>query len=207
MIWATVSSQFCVCWLHRTSPSLTAKNLVIMCRVISWVAGKGYLLWPVFSLVKTLLTFALLHFVVQGQICLLLQVSLDFLLLHSNPLQWKGHLFWVLFLNGLVGLHRTVQRQLLKHYWLELRLGLLWYWMVCLGNEQRWFCRFWDCILITQVPAKHTLDTSLPPEGQDPAPPTSGLEAVPPTGKPAQLLRPASSTRGQRAETRSHFNV
>ena len=28
------------------------------------------------------------------------------------------------------------------------RLGLLWYWMVCLGNEQRSFCCFWDC---TQV--------------------------------------------------------
>ena len=30
------------------------------------------------SLGKTLLAFALLHFVLQGQICLLLQVSLDF---------------------------------------------------------------------------------------------------------------------------------
>ena len=29
---------------------------------------------------KTLLAFALLHFVLQGQICLLFQVSLDFLL-------------------------------------------------------------------------------------------------------------------------------
>ena len=29
----------------------------------------------------------------------------------------------MLFLNGLVGLHRTVQCQLLKHYWLGLRLG------------------------------------------------------------------------------------
>ena len=29
-----------------------------------------------------MLAFALLHFVLQGQICLLLQVSLDFLLLH-----------------------------------------------------------------------------------------------------------------------------
>jgi len=26
------------------------------------------------------------------------------------------------------------------------RLGLLWYWMVCLGNKQRSFYRFWDCI-------------------------------------------------------------
>ena len=37
-------------------------------------------------LAKFLLAFVLLHFVLQGQICLLLQVSLDFLLLHSNPL-------------------------------------------------------------------------------------------------------------------------
>ena len=36
------------------------------------------------SLGKTLLAFALLHFVLQGQICLLLQVFLDFLLLHSS---------------------------------------------------------------------------------------------------------------------------
>ena len=35
---------------------------------------------------KTLLVFALLHSVFQGQICLLLQVFLDFLLLHSLTL-------------------------------------------------------------------------------------------------------------------------
>ena len=35
---------------------------------------------------KTLLVFALLHSVLQGQIFLLLQVFLDFLLLHSSPL-------------------------------------------------------------------------------------------------------------------------
>ena len=34
---------------------------------------------------KTLLDFALLHSVFQGQICLLLQAFLDFLLLHSSP--------------------------------------------------------------------------------------------------------------------------
>ena len=34
---------------------------------------------------KTLLAFAMLHSVLQGQICLLLQVFLDFLLLHSSP--------------------------------------------------------------------------------------------------------------------------
>ena len=46
--------------------------------------GRGCLLWPMHSLGKTLLVFALLHSVFQGQICLLLQVFLDFLLLHSR---------------------------------------------------------------------------------------------------------------------------
>ena len=34
--------------------------------------------------------------------------------------------------------------QLVLHYCLGHRLGLPWYWMVCLENEQRSFCRFWD---------------------------------------------------------------
>ena len=59
----------------------------------------------------------------------------------QSPL-WEGHLFWVLVLEGLVGLHRTVQFQLLQHYWSGHRLGLLWYWMACLGNEKRQFCCF-----------------------------------------------------------------
>ena len=76
------------------------------------------------------------------------QVFLEFLLLHSSPLSWKGHLFWLLVLRGLIGLQRTIQLQLLQHYWLGHRLGLPWYWMVCFGNEQRSFCRFWDCIQV-----------------------------------------------------------
>ena len=46
------------------------------------------------SLGKTLLAFALLHSVLQGQICLLLQVSLEFLLLHSSPLKLKTLTPW-----------------------------------------------------------------------------------------------------------------
>ena len=60
----------------------------------------------------------------------------------------KGQLFWVLVLKGLVGLHRTIQLQLLQHYWLGHRLDHHDIGMVCLGNEQRSFCHFWDC---TQV--------------------------------------------------------
>ena len=117
-----------------------------MCRVLSCF-GRGCLLC---SLGKTLLTFVLFHFVLQDQTCLLFQVSLDFLFLHSSPLWCKGFfcLFvLVLVLAGLVGLHRTIQLQLLWHYCLGHRLELLWYWMLCLRNEQRSFSH-WDCIQV-----------------------------------------------------------
>ena len=107
-----------------------------MRRVFSCVVGNGCLLWPVCSLGKTLLAFALLHSVFQSQICLFLQVFLDFLLLHSSPLSWKGHLFLVLVLKVLVALHRTVQLQLLQHYCLGHRLRLLSYWMVALETNR-----------------------------------------------------------------------
>ena len=75
------------------------------------------------SLGKTLLAFALLHSVLQGQICLLLLVFLDFLLLHPSPHDEK-HIFGrVLVLEDIVGFHRTVALQLLQHYCLGNRLG------------------------------------------------------------------------------------
>ena len=119
---------------------------MFMFRVFPCVVGRGCLLLPVCSLWKTLLAFALLHSVLQGQMCLLLQVFLDFLFLHSSRLWWKRHLCWVFILEGLVGLQRTIQLQLLQHYWLAHRLGFPWYWMVYLGDEPRSLCRFWDCI-------------------------------------------------------------
>ena len=72
-----------------------------------------------------------------------------------QSLQWKGRLLWVLVIKGLVGLHRAIQLLLLQHYWSGHRLGLPWYWMVCLGNRQRSFCHFWDyiqyCISVSSV--------------------------------------------------------
>ena len=61
---------------------------------------------------ETLLAFALFYFVLQGQTYLLLQVSLDFPLLHSNPYD----LFLVLVQEGIVDLLRTIQLQLLQHW-------------------------------------------------------------------------------------------
>ena len=53
--------------------------------------------------------------------------------------------FLVLVLEDVVGLYRTGQLQLLWHQWLRHRLGLLWYWMVCLGKKPRSLCCFWGC--------------------------------------------------------------
>ena len=149
MIWVTVSSwSVCVCvcadhlellhlWLQIIYQyDFGVDHLVMsMCRVFSCVVGRGYFLWPVCSFGKTLLDFAVLHSVLQDQTCLLLQGPLDFLLLHSSPLRWKGHLFLVLVLEGLVGFHRAVQLELLKYWWLG-HIGLLWKWMVCLERKQ-----------------------------------------------------------------------
>ena len=58
-----------------------------MCRVISCVVEKWCLLWPVYSLGRILLAFALLHFVLWGQISCYSKY-LDFLLLPSSLLWW-----------------------------------------------------------------------------------------------------------------------
>ena len=67
------------------------------------------------SLGRALLAFYWSPFVLQCQSCLLFQVCLDFLHLHSIPLWRKGSLFcfWMLVLDGFVSLHTTVPLQLL----------------------------------------------------------------------------------------------
>ena len=107
--------------------------MMSICTVFSCFVERGCLQWPVCSFGKTLLAFALLQTVLQGQMCLLLQESLDFLLLHSCPLRWEAHLFWVLVLEGLVGLHTTVQLQLLQHYCSGHRL-----WITVILNDLPW---------------------------------------------------------------------
>ena len=108
------------------------------CTVVSWLVGKGCFLWPICFLEKTLLAFALLHFILQGKTCLLFQVSLDLLFLNSNPLRWKGHLLGGLGLEGIGGLHMIAHLQLLWHQWLRHWLGLLWCWMLWNALETDW---------------------------------------------------------------------
>ena len=116
-----------------------------MCRVFSCVVGRGCLLWPVCSLGKILSLCPASFRIPRPNLPVTPGVSwLPTFAFQSK----KGHLCWVLVLKGLVGPHRTIQLQLLQHYWSGHGLGLLWYWMVCLGNKQRSFCRFWDCIQV-----------------------------------------------------------
>ena len=73
MIWATVSSWSCFCWLYRASPPLAIKNnqsdfgvdhlVMSMCRVFSCVVGRGCLLWPVHSLGRRFIALTIFTFV------------------------------------------------------------------------------------------------------------------------------------------------
>ena len=151
----SVSSRSYFCWLYRVSPSLTAKYIISLIWVLtiwwcpcvesSLVSSEMGVRHDWCVLLTKLLASALLYFVFRGQTCLLFPVSPDFLLLHSSPLWWKGHLFSVSVLEGLTDLHRTGQLQLLQYQWLGHRLEFLWCWMVCIGNEPRSFCHFGDC--------------------------------------------------------------
>ena len=146
MVCATVSSWSSFCWLYRTSPSLSAKNIInlILLLTIWWCpcVESSLVCWKrMFAMTSAFswqnsISLCPASFRVPRPICLLLQVFVDFLLLHSSPLWWKLHLLWVLVLKGLVGLHRTVQLQLLLHYCLGHRLGLLWYeWFALESNR------------------------------------------------------------------------
>ena len=82
--------------IELLAASLAAKNIINLISVLtiwwcpcveSCVVGRGCVLWPVHSLVKTLLAFALLHFVLQGQT---VTPGISWLpTFHSSPLWWK----------------------------------------------------------------------------------------------------------------------
>ena len=78
--------------------------------------------------------------------CNLYEVHLFFII-------FFGHLFWVLVLKGLVGLHRIVQLQLTQHYWLGHRLGLPWYW-----NGLPW--KWTDHSVVFEIASKYCISDS-----------------------------------------------
>ena len=158
MIWATVSSQSCFCWLYRFSSIFGCKEynqsdfgidhlVMSVCRIFSCVVGRRCLLRPVPSLDKTLLTFALLHFVLQSQTCLLARYLFTSYFCISIPIM-KGHLFWGVnsrkSCRSLYNCSTSASSALVvgTQTWITV------IWIVCLVNKLRSFCHFWDC---TQV--------------------------------------------------------
>ena len=157
MIWATVSSLSCFWWLYRAYSSLAAKNIINLSSVLTiwWypcvVSSLVFLEEDVCCdqcvlLVKLCWPFPCFILYSNAKFACCFRYLLTSYFCISVPYDEKDIFFWVLVLEDLVGLHWTVQ--LLQHYWLGHRLGLLWYWMVCLGNEQRSFCHFWYCIQV-----------------------------------------------------------
>ena len=160
MTWARVSSWSCFCWLYRASPSLAAKNIISLILVLTiwWcpcvessrVVGRGCFSWQnssAFSWQNSISLCPASFCTPRPNLPVTPGVSWLPTFAFQSPIM-KRNLFWVLVLKGFLGLHRTIQLQLLQHYWLGHRLGLLWYWMVCLGNVQRSLCHFWDCIQV-----------------------------------------------------------
>ena len=116
-----------------------------MCRVFSCVVGRGCLLWPVRSLGKTLLSLCAPSFCTpRPNLPVTPGVSWLPTFAFQSPIMKRTSLLGVSSKRSCRSSH-TIQLQLLQHYWSGHRLGLLWYWMVCLGNKQRSFCYFWDC--------------------------------------------------------------
>ena len=137
LIWDTVSSWSCFCWLYRVSPSLAAKNIINLISVLT--------IWWCPCVESSLV---LLEEGVCYDQCIFLENSISlcpasFCIPRPNlpvtpGVSWlptfafkspimKKTSFLGVVLKGLVGFHRTIQLQLLQHYWSGHRLGLLWY--------------------------------------------------------------------------------
>ena len=145
MIWATINARSCFCWLYRTSSPLATKNTISLI-LVSTIWGcvcvelccwkRVCAVTSVFSCQNSVSLCPGSFYIPKANLACYSRY-LDFPLLYSNPLWWKGRLFLALVLEGLIGLHRTGQLKLLQHQWLGHRLGLLWCWVVCLGNKLR----------------------------------------------------------------------
>ena len=155
MIWATLSSWSYFCWLYRASLSSAAKNIInlILVLTIWWspcaeshrlcCQKRVSAMTSAFSWWNSVSLYPSSFCTPRPNLPIIPGISWLPTFAFQSPTM-KRTSFLVLVLEGLAGLHRTAQLQLLWHWWLGHRLGLLWCWMVCLGNELRSFGSFWD---------------------------------------------------------------
>ena len=158
MIWATVHSQSCFCWMYNASPSLAAKNIINMISVLTiwWfpcvesslvffeecVCNTSVLSWW-----NSTSLFSASFCTPRPNLPVTPSVSWFAIFAFQSPITKKTS-----FLGVGSGMscrsQRTVQLQFLQYYWSWDRLWLLWYLMICLGHKQRSFCHFSACIQI-----------------------------------------------------------
>ena len=150
MIWATVSSWSCFCWLYRAFPSSAAKNIINLLLVLTiwWCPcvesspdcwKRVLAMTSTFSWQNSVSLCPASFCTPRPNLPVTPGISWLPIFAFQSPMMKRTSFFLVLVLEGP---HRTVQPQLFQHYWLGHKLGLLWYWMVYLGNEQRSFCHF-----------------------------------------------------------------
>ena len=146
MIWATVSSWSCFCWLYGASPSLAARNVINLTSVLAvwWfpcVESSLLFLEEVFAMISAF-SWQDSVSLCPGSFCtprLNLPVTPGVFWLTTfafqSPIMKKTSFLGVSSKRSC----RSSKNHSASAYWLEHRLGLPWYWMVCLGNEQRLF--------------------------------------------------------------------
>ena len=156
MISAAVSSWSCFCWLYRASPSLAAKNIInlILVLAIWWcprvesslvLLEEGVCYDQCVLLANSVSLFPVSFFFFNVKLACYTRDILSSYFCIPVPYIEKDIFFFFFFLvlfKWSLGHHRAVQLQLLQHYWSGYRLGLTWYRIVLLRNEQRSFCCF-----------------------------------------------------------------
>ena len=145
MIWAIVSLQSCFGWLNRASPTWTGKNIINLISVLSiwWCPcvetslvflKEGVCCDQCLLLAKLCYTLPCFIFYSKAKLDCCSWCLLTFAFQSSM----MKRTYFLVLVEGVVGLHTTNQVLLLWHQWLGHRLGLLWCWMDCLGNEPRY---------------------------------------------------------------------
>ena len=145
MIWATGSSLSCFCWLYRTSPSL-ATNIINLISVLT-ICCCPYVESSLVLLEEGVYSDQCIHLAKLSLplTCFILYSKAKFYS-HSRciltsyfcipvPYNEKA-IFLIVSSRKSCRSPWKCQLQPFQHYSSGHRLGLLWYWMVCLGNEQ-----------------------------------------------------------------------
>ena len=124
MIWATVSSWSCFYWLYRASPSLAAKNIINLISVLTiwWcpciksslvLLEEGVCMTSAFSWQNFICLCPASFRIPRPNLPVTLGVSWLPTFAFQSPIMKRASFLGV-STKGLVGLHRTVQLQLLS---------------------------------------------------------------------------------------------